>query len=151
MHDSKKSSTFEHLPWLAHFPRLSQSQFPRSYVRSSQPIHKIARNILQKRFDLIIRYPTLRFQASLSECCIAYEIDKSIFFCKYFSLYLRMCIFCCTSNICFGLPISHAFSHSQFPRSYFREMQPILQIARNICKNGLTLSSATQHFAFKRT
>ena len=164
----------------------------------------------------------------------------SIFFCKYFSLYLRMCIFCCTSdtaywknsyltllersfqyspvatfalcspytrsleifaktvwpdhplpntslsselervlysvwdrlnlsffanishftcvcaffvvpsNICLDLPISHAFSHSQFPRSYFREMRYIHKIARNVCKNGLTLSSTTQHFAFKR-
>ena len=79
-----------------------------------------------------------------------YEIDKSIFFCKYFSLYLRMCIFCSTFEHLPWLAHFPRLSQSQFPRSYVREMQPILQIARNICKNGLTLSSATQHFAFKR-
>ena len=41
-------------------------------------------------------------------------------------------------------------TRSAFRRTPSRKMQPIHKIARNICKNGLTLSSATQHFAFKR-
>ena len=52
--------------------------------------------ICKNGLHFAIRYPPLRFQASLSECCISYEIDKSIFFANNFSLYLRMCIFCCT-------------------------------------------------------
>ena len=44
----------------------------------------------------VIHYPTLRFQASLSEWWVMDEIDGSIFFMNNCSLYLRMCIFCCT-------------------------------------------------------
>ena len=44
----------------------------------------------------VIHYPTLRFQASLSEWWVMDEIDESIFFMNNCSLYLRMCIFCST-------------------------------------------------------
>ena len=71
---------------------------PRSYVREMQPILQIARNILQKRFDLIIRYPTLRFQASLSECCIAYEIDIYLFLQIFLALlaYVHFLLYLCS-------------------------------------------------------
>ncbi len=53
-----------------------RNQFPRSYVRSMQPILQFARKYLAKiGLHLVIRYPILRFQASLSEYRIPYEID----------------------------------------------------------------------------
>ena len=52
--------------------------------------------IIHKTGSPVIHYPALRFQASLSEWWIIYEIDESIFFMNNCSLYLRMCIFCST-------------------------------------------------------
>ena len=70
---------------------------PRSYVRSMQPILQFARKYLAKiGLHLVIRYPTLRFQASLSEWWIMDEIDESIIFMNICLLRLRMCIFCRT-------------------------------------------------------
>ena len=50
--------------------------------------------IIHKTGSPVIHYPALRFQASLSEWWIIYEIDESIFFMNNCSLYLCMCIFC---------------------------------------------------------
>ena len=58
--------------------------------------------------------------------------ENSIFLPKY----LRMCIFCCTSDICLA---------EQFPRSYVRSMQPILQRRSKLfIKIGYT--SFTSHY-----
>ena len=72
--------------------------FPRSYVRIMQPI-------LQRRSKIFIkigytsftsRYTPTRKQA-FSGCVACCEIDRYLsFFINNFSLYLRMCIFCCT-------------------------------------------------------
>ena len=44
-----------------------------------------------------------------------------------------------------------ALAEANSPRSYFRSMQPILQLARKyFTKTVNTLSSTLQHFAFKR-
>ena len=91
----RKCSNFEHLPWLASQSATHANSLVVTFAKCS-PYAWSLENICKNRLCLVICYPILHFQASLNEYCIPSEIDKSIIFCKYSSLYLRMCIFCCT-------------------------------------------------------
>ena len=82
------------------------SRAPTSFVHAHSPTSKLqlryaahTQNSLEiftkKGLHLIICYPIPHSQASLNEYCTPSEIDNSIFFCKNFSFFLRMCIFCC--------------------------------------------------------
>jgi hypothetical protein len=76
-----------------HRPR-SYTHEPTSKVQSQYADYTpIYSPLFIKTVTLIIHHPTLRIQASLSECWIMYEINKFIFFMNNCSLNLRICKF----------------------------------------------------------
>ena len=95
-----------------HRPR-SYTHEPTSKVQSQNADYTpIYSPLFIKTVTLIIHHPTLRIQASLSECWIMYEINKFIFFMNNCSLNLRICKF--YSTFARFLEISIAFTRGSY-------------------------------------